>query len=316
MRDATDLPISEIVPDPARLFRQLRRVDYETAPAIHEPGLDWPQVAARMARASQAMGVVNAKKDARALFRELPNASRLHLSTAMCGAHRRRVLHQVIDRLKTGQPCHLATTQLVEAGVDIDFPLVLRAIGPLDRVVQAAGRCNREGRASAGTVIIFQPSEGAMPPGAYKTGADTAAAMLRQPDLDLHLPRTYADYFKRLYHGVDLDERHIDRSRSRLQFETVARDYHIIEEDAVPVAVPWSHGEALLNDTERQGPQLTREHLRALQPYFVSLRRWEIERAQALGLCREIVPGLWRWEGVYDNDVGLLLDDQPPTIAF
>ncbi len=300
--------ISEIVEDADALCRRLKRVEYDVGSRAEVTTLDWKQVAGVMTGASQAMAVVNTKADARALYRELSAASRVHLSTDMCGAHRRQVLSEVRKRLEAGAECHLATTQLVEAGVDIDFPLVLRAIGPLDRIVQAAGRCNREGRLQAGRVVVFQPREGGMPKGAYRTGADTAVGMFRQGDLDLHNPSTHTEYFRWLYQGVNLDAKQIDRKRERLQFQTVAREYRLIEDNTIAVAVPWDDGEAVLDAIEARTPDVTREDLRALQPYFVNLYEWQFAPAQDMGLCRELAPGLWRWEGVYDSELGLLLD--------
>src|SRR5665811_2028591 len=98
----------------------------------------------------------------------------------MCGAHRRDVLEEVRTRLREGRPCHLVSTQLVEAGVDLDFPLVLRALAPLDRIVQAAGRCNREGHMTeGGRVIVFRTEEDSMPAGVYRQGAGETLIMLR-----------------------------------------------------------------------------------------------------------------------------------------
>src|SRR5690606_11092023 len=120
----------------------------------------------------------NTIADALALLNALDDPDALHLSTLLCGAHRRDVLMMVRQRLESGEPCRLVATQVVEAGVDIDFPLVLRALGPLDRIVQAAGRCNRSGRLERGRVVIFQPAEGGAPRGAYHTGTDLTAIIL------------------------------------------------------------------------------------------------------------------------------------------
>ena len=159
------LEIREIMPDSASLFRRLQRVEYVGCGATGPAVLDWEEVASAMGEQPQAMTVVNTKRDAQALFAALPVDSRLHLSTNLCGAHRRQVLATVRERLARGEPCHLSTTQLVEAGVDLDFPVVYRALAPLDRLVQAAGRCNREGRLDRGRVVLFEPRDGGMPPG-------------------------------------------------------------------------------------------------------------------------------------------------------
>jgi CRISPR-associated endonuclease/helicase Cas3 len=234
----------------------------------------------------------------------------------MCAAHRRQVLAQVRQRLDQGEPCLLATTQLVEAGVDLDFPLVLRAMGPLERIVQAAGRCNREGKLPEGRVIVFEPIDGGMPPGSYRTAADVASALWEEhPDLDLNDPVVHELYFSRLYGVTELDARHIAELRRRFDFPAVAEAYKIIPDDTVAVAIPWAEGEALLNALEQSG-HATRDDLRRLQPYFVNLVRRDHERARAEGLVREVLrgSGLWRWEGGYDHvHLGLHWQDSTPA---
>lgn len=135
--------VREIVPNPERHFHALQRVRYEW-PALSEPW-NWPRVAEEMRGAHQALAIVNTKAQALDLLDALNDPDALHLSTLLCGAHRRDVLALIRHRLARGEPCRVVSTQVVEAGVDIDFPAVLRALGPLDRIVQAAGRCNREG---------------------------------------------------------------------------------------------------------------------------------------------------------------------------
>ena len=109
----------------------------------------------------------------------------LHLSSAMCAEHRTQVLKKVQRRLREGRFCWLVSTQVVEAGVDIDFPLVYRALGPLDSIVQAAGRCNREGRLpDKGRVVVFRPTDAKLPGGVYRAATDIAARLLDQLSTD------------------------------------------------------------------------------------------------------------------------------------
>ena len=142
--DLTDLAGEEIVPSPERFFAELKRVSYEWR--IDTP-LPWSGVAELMRCEPQALAIVNTKRDAMQLLDALDDRDALHLSTLLCGAHRRRVIDEVARRLRDGRSCRLVSTQVVEAGVDFDFPMVLRALAPLDSIIQAAGRCNREGPA-------------------------------------------------------------------------------------------------------------------------------------------------------------------------
>lgn len=135
-----DLSAREIVPEPERYFGALRRVNYDWRTGRASP---WDEVAAALRSQPQALAIVNIKRHASELMDALDDPAALHLSTLLCGAHRRRVIEEVKRRLKAGEPCRLVSTQVVEAGVDLDFPLVLRAMGPLDSIIQAAGRCNR-----------------------------------------------------------------------------------------------------------------------------------------------------------------------------
>mgnify|MGYP005844735921 CR=1 FL=1 len=299
----TGMPIKEIAPDPVGMAQKLKRVQF----AYQPQALTWAQVAQLLQDKPQAMAVVNTRADAQALYEQLPCASRLHLSTRLCGAHRRQVLAEVSERLQQGSPCLLATTQLVEAGVDLDFPLVLRAMGPLVNMVQAAGRCNREGQMEKGEVIIFEPEKGKLPPGSYRTATDQTRSFLAgHADLDLTDPDTHAAFFAAFYQLADLDAKQISQLRKSLDFPAVAEAYRVIEEDTVAVVVSWGEAEELV-DTISQQKAVTWENLRCLQPYFVNLRFHELKQAQKAGLCSEVLPGsgLWRWDGKYDGSLGL-----------
>ncbi|MGA2622198.1 MAG: CRISPR-associated helicase Cas3' [Thermoguttaceae bacterium] len=304
--------VQEIIPDPSRYFQELRRVCYEV-PALTERW-SWPRVAERMRAEPQALAIVNTKADAMALMDALDDASALHLSTLMCGAHRRETLWQIRRRLQQGEPCRLVSTQVVEAGVDLDFPVVLRAVGPLDRIVQAAGRCNREGRLEAGRVVVFDPLEGGIPPGAYRAGYDLAAAMLRA-GLDLHDPAAYRQYFQRLYQQVELDAEGIQALRAKLDFPEVADHFRMIPADNVSVVVrPPGHErevDRLVEAISRQTDE-PRRLLRRLQPYLVNIYSHLLPQYQRDGLLDELQTGLWRWCGGYDPIRGLVPKGQDP----
>ena len=230
--------VREIAPNPERLFAELRRVTYVWT----SEKMRWQEVAAQMREETQALAVLNTKKDAIAVLDALDDQIALHLSTLLCGAHRREVLSEVKRRLNSGEPCRLVSTQVVEAGVDLDFPLVLRAVGPLDRVVQAAGRCNREGKLDPlrARVIVFDPSEGGrLPGGEYQTATDNTRVMLRSSGFNFHNPATYQTYFRQLYQLVDLDAEGVQAKRRRLDFPAVAESFRMISDDAVPVVVRY-----------------------------------------------------------------------------
>jgi CRISPR-associated endonuclease/helicase Cas3 len=199
---------TEIVPQPERYFAALKRVRYEW---YTERALSWDEVAALIKDEPQVLVVLNTKADALALLDALGDPAALHLSTLLCGAHRRHVIREVKRRLVAGEPCRLVSTQVIEAGVDLDFPLVLRALGPLDSVIQAAGRCNREGKLPCGRVIVFRPQDGGLPPGAYKAAAGITARIQAEGHADPDDPAFARRYFRLLYETIDTDREEIQR---------------------------------------------------------------------------------------------------------
>lgn len=304
--------VREIIPNSSRYFSALKRVRYEYPTAGER--WSWDRAAEEMMGISQALAVVNTKKDAFALLDALNDPIALHLSTQMCGAHRMATLTEVRRRLSEGEPCRLVATQVVEAGVDLDFPLVLRVIGPLDRIVQAAGRCNREGRLKEGRVVIFDPEEGSSPLGIYRTGLDTAIGLLAN-QCDLHEPETYRKYFQLLFQAADLDANEIQSSRTLLNYPTVANKFRMIDDDSAPAVVPWpgSCDEIIrLLGLIRSGGEAPRWAFRRLQPYLVNIRSRLIPGYQRRGLLQEVAPGLWEWLGGYDRVRGLVESGRDP----
>lgn len=296
-----------IVSSPERYFSALRRVTYDM-PAV-SGAWAWERVASEMRAVPQCLTVVNTKADALALLNALDDPEALYLSTSLCGAHRRQVLGRVRNLLAQNRACRLVSTQVVEAGVDLDFPLVLRAVGPLDRIVQAAGRANREGKLGreGGRVVVFDPQEGKAPPGVYRTALDTARAFLAR-GCDLHNPLEYAEFFRALYQAVDLDREGIQDLRAALDFPKVATRFRLIRDDSIAVVVHYPPGltdvERLLGLARRQSGT-PRWLFRALQPYVVGLRRRAAEKCLRVGLLEPVVDGLFHWLGPYDAVRGL-----------
>ncbi len=303
----------EIAAPSLGLFARLRRVavEWRTQP----PGLTWEQVAGEMAGQHQALCVVNTRRAARELFQALDGrgVERMHLSTAMCPAHRLAVLGRARSLLEEGKPCLLVSTQLIEAGVDIDFPVVWRELGPLESIIQAGGRCNREGAittpdgAPGGRVIVFRSRDAGSPAGWYQLGTDTLQttflALGREPCIDD--PADIREYFNRLYAKGDLDAKKIDDHRSKMEFADIAEKYRLIDDDGFPVVVRWAERlaeiDALLQ-AARDCP--SRTAFRRLNRYQVNLRTYELPGLPP-GAKAEDSSGLWVWYGVYDPQLGL-----------
>jgi len=312
--------VHEILPNAATHFDELRRVEYQWP----EGKQSWVEIAEKMLEFEQVLTVVNMKKNAIQLLDALGDNTALHLSTLLCGAHRREVLDEINRRLKNGEPCRVVSTQVVEAGVDLDFPVVMRAIGPLDRIVQVAGRCNREGKlaglgrvgklAGLGRVIIFDPEEGKVPSGSYRTGTDEARLLIAEGKLDPDNPYTFERYFSRLYQGVELDKHGIEKKRQHLNYPEVAEKYRFIPHETIPVVVStWQPDKDKVNkilDSIRgklaSGSGPSRDDFRKLQPYIVNLYPYQYQ--ECADWIDESIDGIHKWTGPYDSVRGLITE--------
>ena len=287
-------------------FQNLQRVNYE----LHVQGWLWSELIDDLIshQHHQALIVLNTRKDTLAVLDALNShsdnfdkANIFHLSTLLCGKHRREVLATVKARLKNNLPCILVSTQVVEAGVDLDFPAVYRAVGPLDRIVQAAGRCNREGKRGLGRVVIFQPSEGKVPQGEYQTAVDETIRLLKRENLNLHDPSIFEEYFQCLYQsGADIHG--IQDLRKRLDFPAVAKEFRLIRDDTTSVIIEYDD-KVRKRLRELSYRDINAGDYRFLQPYMVSLRNYEF--MQGKELCPEIAPGLYVWGGTYHPVKGI-----------
>jgi CRISPR-associated endonuclease/helicase Cas3 len=330
--------LREIAPDPADLFRQLRRVDYH----LPKPGetVDWPDLAVQMVSHPQALCVVNLTRHAKelweALKRLLPDdESPIHLSSAMCPAHRLALIETIRQRLRDGLSCRVVSTQLIEAGVDVDFPVVWRAMGPLDSIVQVAGRCNREGRLATGEMHVFRPADPKyLPPGVYRAAADQAAITLAglgdtSSESLATDARVFARYFDSLYRVVATDharpgEATIQEDRAQLRFREVARKAKVIADSGEPVIIAADNRgrefaaglvEKIRNRHLAPGqPRFARDDLRALQRYMVNVRQHRFQQLESMKHLHPLIPNLGLHvlaEGFYHPDLGLVIGNRP-----
>ncbi len=283
--------VRRIIPDHYTLYRNMQRAQAHDVGVLEDTDL----VVALQAE-TQVLCVVNTRQHAAALFQQLGSGEgHYHLSTRMCPEHRRRVIAEIRRRLAAGLLCRVISTQLIEAGVDLDFAAVYRARCGLDSLAQAAGRCNREGRLSCGRVYFFSTSK-LPPPGCLRMSADCAAEIIAcYPGGNLLAPECIEQYFE-LYlwqRRGDMDEQGIlpaiGRQPDQLQFcfRTLAEKYRFIEDSSTEIIVPWSSEGELLVAQLRTGAYFGREFCRKLQRYTVSLPAAESNRLQQEGVVSE-----------------------------
>lgn len=304
-----DVQVNDIVPKEVykRHFEELQRVEY-----CYLPPITWHDLAVTIKdlKCQQVLVVLNTRKDALALIDKMGEDNSLfHLSTLLCGSHRKIILHKVRQRLKKRLPVKLISTQVIEAGVDIDFPVVYRAIGPLDRIVQAAGRCNREGKRpkEESKVFIFEPAEGGIPRGPYKTGLEkTKLLFVDHSPEELHRTELHKKYFTLLFDpnsGANCDRKQIQNDREHLDYPTVAQKYKMIEQDTSPVVIPCKVAEIRLKEWQRNP---SRRAWQRLQSLVVNVYNREISNMLKDKELEPIAEGLYLARGQYDKLKGLI----------
>ena len=301
----------EIASQPKIMADGLRRTRIVRRPVDQQP--TWPELASEISQHRQVLCVVNLKRHAHELFSALPEENRFHLSSAMCPAHRQAQLAEIRRRLDRAhnEPCRLISTQLIEAGVDVDFPRVYRAAGPLDSIIQTAGRCNREGlNTEPGEVTIFRPLDHSLPPGAYKQAAIITEAFLTEnPGIDLHDPATYAAYFARLYGTLGPASAQDDpayAASTALHFPLASRECSLVGDDTRSVVVRWGEGDRLATQMRRE-KHLSRDDWRLVQRFSVNFYLSEFKSALAHGSIVQPLPDteFYFWNGHYDEHLGV-----------
>ena len=207
---------------------------------VQEEGEETPAcLAARLLESAQVLVIVNRKRRAGELYDLLPEEGRYYLTTNLCPAHRRRVLQDIRARLAAGEPCRVVATSLVEAGVDFDFPVVYREMAGLDNIIQAAGRCNREGKRPADESLVHVFSFGDPPPKYIHLQSVIASKVLAQYPEEPGSPQAIAAYFEELHALKNTDAEEIGKllTQEAYPFRKVADRFHFIEEDTVTLLV-------------------------------------------------------------------------------
>lgn len=321
----------EIAPEPPKLFQALRRVDYHFPEA--EQTLDWPELAQRLAAERQALCVVNLRRHAATLWEQVrtrvPDADKMavfHLSSSMCAQHRLDVLNRLRRLLAANCPCRLISTQLIEAGVDVDFPVVWRAMGPLDSIVQVAGRCNREGRlpvGQLGQVHIFTPADNGLPRGRlYQTATGFAGTILAgiTPHELATNPSLFSRYFGMVHALPQPEGVAIQEHRRGLLFRTVGREAKVIEDDTRPVIVDYGEAKSLIYEIQNRQrdanqPRFNKHDLRRLQRFMVNVRQNDFKLLCGQKYLQPLLPNLDLHilkSGHYHPDLGLIINQQRP----
>jgi CRISPR-associated endonuclease/helicase Cas3 len=316
--------VRPIIDDPRRLFHALARVT-PAWPADPRTPTAWAALAAEVRALPRALVILHRRQDARAVA-ELLGDETFHLSAQMVPEHRSQVLATIKARLATPDgPCRVVATQLVEAGVDLDFPVVYRALAGVDALAQAAGRCNREGRLNRGAFRVFvAPTE--PPPGVLRLARDVTLGLLAEGPLDLNDPDLYRRFYARLYDIADTDAKDIQALRAGLgtDFPAVAERYRLIEDGyQAAVVVPWPG----LDD--RTLDAIARLRAGGADPEAVQRARRAtvtIPRAQLLEWatahvvvvpprCPIPIVDLTAWPSLYDARFGLMSGAAPEVAA-
>ncbi len=303
--------IEEIIEDPIKLHESLKRVQvnhFNNLQALQ----NWEVLAKPLKQHEKVLCIVNTRRDCRTLFRLMPEGT-YHLSALMCGEHRSKIISEIKEKLTQNYPIRVISTQLVEAGVDFDFPVVYRALAGLDSIAQAAGRCNREGLLPYGTLMVFVPP-GNKPPTFLKKQVSTALQIINSNTGELLSPQNYAQYFEHIYwKAPNLDAKGILQELKpgqdgEVQFRTAAQKFKLIEDDFQKPIIVIYRNEDLINQLREKGPE--RKLLRSLQRYVVNIQKIAHDLLLNKGDIEELHPGIFVQinPGSYDQQFGFVGD--------
>lgn len=302
--------ICPLIDDPAALYEQTKRIEYHLLNNLNP--IDYNGLLEAVIQAGDAALVIfNTKKATLEFYNCTKNLGdwekKYHLSTAMCPSHRKSVIKNIRDDLEAKKKILVVSTQLIEAGVDFDFPVVFRAMAPLEAVIQSAGRCNREGNLGelGGKVFLFKLQGGGMPDKTYAACAGHAEELIEQDINQLHGHEIFNEYYAqviRLY--VDPDKYNINEARRQFNFKTVNDSYHIIRDTTEGLYI-YNYNDAsrqLLHSLEYK-EFLSRDDYRKMQQFTVQVYKHFIFQNGAM--CKTMSQGFMVWYGNYDTETGI-----------
>lgn len=302
--------VREIIPAALNLYARLKRTVYEF-PSDLSVRKTWEGIADELRGFRQVLCVVNTRKDCRDLYGLMPDGT-IHLSASMCGEHRSRTIARIKEMLLRGEPVRVISTQLIEAGVDVDFPVVYRAFAGLASIAQSAGRCNREGRLSEpGRVVVFMPPRES-PRGELRNGEYATADLLHmeaRPALDA--PEAFPLYYAKLQArahtlGEEFDGWLVQNARAlQFQFREAAAAFRMIGDDAVAVIVRYGDNGKLIDQLHAVGPK--RLVMRRLQRFTVTMPQGILGDLLERGFVEEMHPGVYvqTMDSLYTESFGL-----------
>ncbi len=300
--------VTEIIQPSVLLHSRLRRVTFE----VDKEPTDYDKLAYRIKQHPRVLCIVNTRNDAKEIYSRLPQnkGTVFHLSRLMTPAHISitldKIRHALADESRT---IRVVATQLIEAGVDMDFPVVYRQEAGLDSILQAAGRCNREGKLNRGKVVVFRFDK-PLPPGFISQGC--AALRNLYAGIDWLDPVTMREYFRQFYSRVsEFDAPHVKDLLyypDDMQFETAAARYHLINDDTVPVIISNKHTLPLFATLKEEGINYTT--MKKLARYSVNVRPSDIKRMKAAGILEEPLDGIYVATAGYRKNIGLTIEKE------
>ncbi len=291
--EKTKIQFTELAPNPQELFDFYRRVQVENLATQTDE-----DIIAALQTHRQALCIVNTRKHAKGLFAQLDGDGNFHLSTLMCPKHREETMREIRQRLADGEPCRVVSTQVMEAGIDLDFPIGYRALAGLDSIIQAAGRVNREGKQASGKMFVFTPKTEFIkrtPTFIAQTGAVAAGTLARFADDPTSIQAIEA-YYQQLYtlQGEEsFDARNIlgyfDKGTGQpdFDFKTAAENFKFIDDNTVAIIIPYNDEAKRLIETLKYTPYPATV-LRRLQVYTINIYEREFMDLQSKGVILTI----------------------------
>ena len=302
--------ITEIIPKEYALHDKLRRVCLE----IDDNGSTYDEIAERLSRHDKVLCIVNTRSDAREIYERLPKEGlTIHLSRMMCPRHVSRAIQEIKQALSDNSQMviRVVATQLIEAGVDIDFPVVYRQEAGLDSILQAAGRCNREGKLDMATTYVFSLSKEHK---LFGSIIDANNARLNMTNVnDWFAPETMTEYFRQLYCRKEtFDKKDIKTllyKPTEMCFAEAAKEFRLIEEAGRPVVINMDNSMELIEQIKRNG--ITYSLMKQLSQCCVNIYGQDFQKLLSYGAIEEVIEGIYvvNDRAQYDENIGLRIDN-------